>query len=155
MAAQPNVVVADTTRVDETEQSRTRLVARKLFDGTPLVNAANTLYRRFVRDRADDGAERSTAWIADWLADKSGDDPFFLLVNYLEPHLEYRPPRETTERHLPEGATDEEAMDVPQAPWEFLAGDLDLSERDLPLLRRSTGARSPTSTSSWPRSGPR
>jgi arylsulfatase A-like enzyme len=121
--------------VDETEESRARLVARKLFDGNPVVNAANTLYRQFVRDRSDDGAERSTNWIADWLADRSRDDPFFLLVNYLEPHLTYRPPRETTERHLPEGATYEEAMAVPQEPWEFLAGDLDLSERDLGLLR--------------------
>jgi len=121
--------------VDETEESRARLVARKLFDGNPLVNAANTLYRQFVRERSDDGAERSTNWIADWVTDRSGDDPFFLLVNYLEPHLEYRPPRETTERHLPEDATYEEAMDVPQKPWEFMAGDLDLSERDLGLLR--------------------
>ena len=121
--------------VDETERSRARLVARKLFDGNPLVNAANTLYRRLVRDRSDDGAERSTAWIADWLADRSREDPFFLLVNYLEPHLEYRPPRETTERHLPDDATYEEAMAVPQEPWAYLAGDLDLSERDLALLR--------------------
>jgi len=121
--------------VDETEESRARLVARKLFDGNPLVNAANTLYRQFVRDRSDDGAERSTSWIADWLTGRTRDDPFFLLVNYLEPHLEYRPPRETTERHLPEDATYEEAMDVPQEPWAFLAGDLDLSERDLGLLR--------------------
>ncbi|MFB6140644.1 MAG: sulfatase [Halosimplex sp.] len=122
--------------VDETEGSRARLVARKLFEGNPLVNAANALYRTAVRDRSgDDGARRSTAWIADWLADRSDGDPFFLLVNYLEPHLDYDPPRETTERHLPDGATYEEAMDVPQEPWAFLAGDRELSERDLDLLR--------------------
>ncbi|MFC7142146.1 sulfatase [Halosimplex aquaticum] len=121
--------------VDVTEESRARLVARKLFAGNPLVNTANALYRRFVRDRSDDGAERSTAWIADWLDDRSREDPFFLLVNYLEPHLDYEPPRRTTEPHLPDDATYEEAMDVPQEPWDFLAGTLDLSDRDLRLLR--------------------
>ncbi|WP_436923609.1 sulfatase-like hydrolase/transferase [Halosimplex amylolyticum] len=121
--------------VDVTEENRTRLVARKLFAGNPLVNAANALYRRFVRDRADDGARRSTAWIADWLDDRSREDPFFLLVNYLEPHLDYEPPRRTTEPHLPDDATYEEAMAVPQEPWDYLAGTLDLSDRDLRLLR--------------------
>ncbi|WP_123538589.1 sulfatase [Halosimplex salinum] len=121
--------------VDETEGSRARLVARKLFDGNPVVNAANTLYRRLVRDRSDDGAQRSTEWIADWLGDRSTDRPFFLLANYLEPHLDYRPPKRTTERHLPDDATYEEAMAVPQEPWEYLAGDLELSDRELRLLR--------------------
>jgi len=121
--------------VDVTEESRTRLVARKLFSGNPLVNTANALYRRFVRDRADDGARRSTDWIADWLAGRTSETPFFLLVNYLEPHLEYRPPRETAARHLPDDADYDEAMAVPQEPWDYLAGNLDLSERDLRLLR--------------------
>ncbi|WP_232700490.1 sulfatase [Halobacterium wangiae] len=121
--------------VEETEESRLRAVARELFDGNPFANVANVLYRYLVRDRADDGAARSTEWIENWLGDRDATDPFFLFVNYLEPHLEYRPPRRLAEQYLPANATYEEAMDVPQEPWEYLAGNLTLSDSELQLLR--------------------
>ncbi|NIC00387.1 sulfatase [Halobacterium sp. R2-5] len=121
--------------VEETEERRARAVVRELFDGNPLANAANAAYRYLVRDRSDDGAARATAWITDWLGERDGDRPFFLLANYLEPHLEYRPPERLAEQFLPANATYEEAMDVPQEPWAYLAGDLSLSDSDLQLLR--------------------
>ncbi|AHG02800.1 sulfatase [Halobacterium sp. DL1] len=121
--------------VEETEESRVRAVARELFDGNPLANVANVLYRYLVRDRTDDGAARSTEWIENWLADREAEDPFFLLVNYLEPHLKYRPPRRLAEQFLPANATYEEAMEVRQEPWEYLAGNLTLSDSEFQLLR--------------------
>src|SRR6056297_1075202 len=86
--------------VEETEERRLRAVGRKLLDGDPVANAANVLYRLFVRGRSDDGAARATSFVENWLADR-GTDPFFLFVNYLEPHLEYRPPRRLAEKFLP------------------------------------------------------
>jgi arylsulfatase A-like enzyme len=121
--------------VDETEESRVRAVAGKLLDGNPAANAANVLYRLLVRGRSDDGAARTTSFVENWLTDRDGDDPFFLFANYLEPHLEYRPPRRLAEQFLPSNATYEEAMDVPQEPWEYLAGDVTLSDSELRLLR--------------------
>ena len=121
--------------VEETEESRLRAVGRELFDGNPVANVANVLYRLLVRDRSDDGAARSTEWVEGWLSDRESDDPFFLLINYLEPHLEYRPPRRLAEQYLPANATYEEAMDVAQEPWEYLAGNLTLSDSDFQLLR--------------------
>jgi arylsulfatase A-like enzyme len=120
--------------VDETEESRVRAVGRKLLDGDPLANAANVLYRLFVRGRSDDGAARATSFVESWLADRD-TDPFFLFVNYLEPHLEYRPPRRLAEQFLPPGTTYEEANEVPQEPWAYLAGDVTLSDSELEMLR--------------------
>jgi len=56
-------------------------------------------------------------------------------VNYLEPHLKYRPPRRLAEQFLPANATYEEAMEVRQEPWEYLAGNLTLSDSEFQLLR--------------------
>lgn len=121
--------------VEVTEGSRVRAVARRMFADNPLANAANALYRLLVRNRSDDGAKRTTEWITDWLCDRTDDDPFFLLVNYLEPHLEYRPPRRIAEEYLPDDVTYHEAMNVPQRPWDYLAGNVTLSDRDFRILR--------------------
>ncbi|WP_135366068.1 sulfatase [Halosimplex halophilum] len=116
-------------------REKLRALARSLFDGNPLVNALNAVYGQFFRKREDSGARRTNRWVREWLADRGGDRPFFLFVNYLEPHLEYRPPRETTERFLPDGTSYEEAMAVPQDAWSHVAGDLDLDEEDFAALR--------------------
>lgn len=121
--------------VDVTEERRLRAVTGELFDGNPVVNAANVLYRYFVRNHSDDGAARGTQWIEEWLNARETDEPFFLLVNYLEPHLEYRPPRRLAERYLPDGVAYEEAMEIPQEPWEYIAGNVSLSESDVRTLR--------------------
>jgi len=121
--------------VEVTEQRRLAAVARRLFDGNPIANAANLLYRLLVRERKDEGAARTKSWITEWLAERDDEQPFFLLANFLEPHLEYRPPRRLAERYLPESHTYEEAMAVPQQPWRHLAGHQSLSDEDLRALR--------------------
>jgi len=121
--------------VDVLEERRLTAVSRRLLDGNPLANAANVLYRLLVRDRSDDGAKRTTTWIREWLDERDGERPFFLFANYLEPHLEYRPPRRLTEQHLPATVSYEEAMAVPQQPYEYLAGHVTLDEREFRALR--------------------
>jgi len=122
--------------VEVTDRSRLRAVAEALVDGNPAVNAANALYRLLVRDRTggDKGAARTTEWIRGWLAERDGTAPFFLFANYLEPHLEYRPPERLAARFLPGGVSYAEATNVPQAPWAYLAGDVSLSEREFEIL---------------------
>ena len=120
---------------DVLEESRIRALARGVFDGNPLANAANVLYHYLARGRSEGGGGRTTSWIGDWLNSRDDDRPFFLFANYLEPHLDYRPPRRLAEKHLPEGVTYREAMAVPQKPWEYLAGHITLSEQELRILR--------------------
>lgn len=106
------------------------------FRGNPVANVANLLYGKFFRKRRDDGARRTNRLIRDrldrWTA---GEDPLFLFVNYLEPHLEYRPPREYAQEWLPEDVSYEEASAVNQDAWAYLTGEVEMSERDFRALR--------------------
>lgn len=103
--------------------------------GNPLVTAANIAYSEFIKPNGDDGAARTTDWIETWLGDREGHRPFFLFANYIEPHAEYRPPREYAEPFLPDGADYEDAMAVRQDPRAFDAGQYDLTDHERALLR--------------------
>jgi arylsulfatase A-like enzyme len=113
-----------------------RNVTHRLFDGNPLVNAANAIYGQFVRKRAeDDGARTTNEWVADWLDERDADRPFFLFINYLEPHLEYRPPEDHAERYLPDGVSYAEAMEINQDAWRYIADEAEMTNRDFEILR--------------------
>jgi arylsulfatase A-like enzyme len=114
---------------------RIRSLVPKLFEGNPLVNLANVAYGQFVANGSDKGARHTNEWICDWLGAREGDRPFFLFANYLEPHLEYRPPAEYARPFLPADATYEAAMAVPQEPWAYLAGETEISDEEFDLLR--------------------
>ncbi|ELY54939.1 sulfatase [Natronococcus amylolyticus DSM 10524] len=115
---------------------RWKELARHIFDGNPPLNALNALYAFFQhRHGSDDGAKRANDWVKEWLDDREESDPFFLFLNYMEPHLEYAPPQEYTEQHLPDGVTFKEAMQVEQDAFRYIAGDLEMTERDFEILR--------------------
>ncbi|WP_049898156.1 sulfatase [Halococcus agarilyticus] len=123
--------VARTTEGIET----VRALAARLVEGNPLVNVANAVYGQFFRKREDDGARRANREVADWLAARESSRPFFLFANYLEPHLEYRPPEAHAERYLPDGVSYEEAMAISQDAWGYIAGDVEHTEREFAALR--------------------
>ncbi len=110
-------------------------LADRLTDGNPFINIANALYGKFLRKRTDDGAHRTNEWIGKWLVDRELDNPFFLFINYLEPHLEYRPSKEFAEQFLPDGVTYDEAMAVPQDAWAYIAGKSEMDGQDFEILR--------------------
>ncbi|ELY41186.1 sulfatase, partial [Natronorubrum tibetense] len=128
---------ADMGAVVRGEDLREKLDAtrNRLFDGNPVVNAANILYSELLQPAGDDGSDRSTTWVANWLAERDADDPFFLFCNFIEPHVEYDPPQEYAERFLPEGASYEEAAAIRQDPRAFDCEDYELTDRDFALLR--------------------
>ncbi|WP_331234299.1 sulfatase [Natronorarus salvus] len=112
-----------------------RGVAKKILEGNPLTNLTNAVYGQFFRRRSDEGARATNEWIDDWLTERADTRPFFLFVNYLEPHLEYRPQKQIAEAYLPDGVSYEEAMEVPQDAWEYIAGNLEMGEREFDILR--------------------
>ncbi|MFC4989693.1 sulfatase [Saliphagus infecundisoli] len=112
-----------------------RALARRIVDGNPITNVANAVYGQFLRKQEDDGAKRTNEWVYDWLDDRDDSRPFFLFINYLEPHLEYRPPETFADPFLPSDVAFEEAMDVSQDAWSYIAGNTDLSDRELEALR--------------------
>lgn len=112
-----------------------KAVSRALSDGNPIINLANTIYGQFFRKTEDDGAKRTNEWIEDWLTSRNDSRPFFLFANYLEPHLEYHPPREHAARFLPGGVSYDKAMSVSQDAWGYIAGNIELSDKELEILR--------------------
>ncbi len=111
-------------------------LARYVFDGNPAINTLNALYAFLQHKQSDnDGAKRTNEWVKEWLNNRDASDPFFLFVNYMEPHLEYRPPREYTEDFLPNSVSYSEAMNVEQDTFGYIAGDLEMTERDFEILR--------------------
>jgi arylsulfatase A-like enzyme len=120
-----------------TEGGRERVLALfdRLFEGNPIVNTVNALYGRYGRKRVDNGAARTNRWLDGWFDEREADRSFFLFVNYLEPHLEYRPPEAYAKRFLPDGIGYKEAMSVPQDAWGYLVGNIELSDDDFEILR--------------------
>ncbi len=114
-----------------------RLTALKeqLTAGNPAVTLANVAYERYLC--RDNGAERTTQWIDDWLSQREtrGDHrPFFLFCNYIEPHIEYDPPQIYAEQFLSDEELTEAAQ-LRQDPRAFDVGEYDLTDRECELLR--------------------
>ncbi|ARS91221.1 sulfatase [Natrarchaeobaculum aegyptiacum] len=128
---------ADMGAVVRGEDLREKLAAtrRRLFDGNPVVNAANILYSEVFQPAGDDGAARTTEWVTDWLRTREADRPFFLFCNYIEPHVEYDPPQEYAERFLPDDASYEDATAIRQDPRAYDCDDYEITDREFDLLR--------------------
>ncbi|MFU1780584.1 sulfatase-like hydrolase/transferase [Haloarcula japonica] len=120
---------------EEEGLDKLRKATKALFDGNPVTNLTNAIYGQFFRKTEDDGAARTNEWINNWLTDRDDSRPFFLFVNYLEPHLEYRPPKAHAKEYLPEGISYEQAIETPQDAWSYIANDIEMSEEDFEILR--------------------
>jgi arylsulfatase A-like enzyme len=114
--------------------AKIRAAFEHVFDGNPLINAANLCYSQWLQARTDSGAARTTDRVETWLTG-ARETPFFLFINYLEPHIRYQPPEAHAERFFPNDATYEEALAVRQDPCAHNVGQYELSERDRTLLR--------------------
>ncbi len=73
---------ADMGAVVRGEDLREKLEATRthLFDGNPLVNAANILYSELFQPAGDDGSDRATSWIDSWLQTRADERPFFSVL---------------------------------------------------------------------------
>lgn len=105
------------------------------FRGNPFKNLANLVYGQYFRKRQDDGARRTNKLIQKELDSWLDNDPLFLFVNYLEPHLEYRPPRELARSYLPEGVGLNEANSINQDAWAYITGETEMDNRDFEILQ--------------------
>lgn len=108
----------------------------KKFRGNPLKNIGNLIYGNFFRKRHDDGAQRTNCILSDRISEwGDNSNPFFLFVNYLEPHLEYNPPDEYAERFLPNNVSVQEARAVNQDAWAYITGETTMNEWEFEVLR--------------------
>ena len=119
----------------KTLTGKARAVRRELFSGNPVRNALNAAYAQYTHRYGDDGAKRTVKRFGNWLDSRTDDRSFFAFVNCIEPHIDYRPPREYVEERLPEGTSYEEALAVRQDPRAFDVEEYDLTEREFRILR--------------------
>ena len=97
-----------------------------------LFNLLYAVYLRYQSESYDSGARRTNERLFDWLDD--GDESFFGFVNYVEPHLPYEPPSEYVDAFLPADMEPGRLESVNQDPWAYLAGDLEMDDRDFDAL---------------------
>ncbi|WP_318568845.1 sulfatase [Salinigranum marinum] len=93
---------------------------------------ANAIFTKYLRRRYDYGALLTNWKVRRWLDNWNGSKPFFMFINYLEPHLKYDPPKKYCD--LPEGVSTSEAKQINQSPWEYVTGETQLSDRELTIL---------------------
>ncbi|PSP77004.1 sulfatase [Halobacteriales archaeon QS_1_68_20] len=121
---------------EDTVPDRLRALADVLTARNAPRTLLNAFYAKFLAGRHDDGARNETRRAVKWIRERAGDErPFFLFVNYIEPHLEYDPP-ETYRRQVLESDQRERAEEVNQDPWEYVAGDAHMDEEDFEVLER-------------------
>ncbi len=110
-----------------------RAFAPKLASSNGLKTLANALFLVTLWDRYDSGAWRTTRQAKQWV--RNADDPFFMFLNYHEPHLEYDPPGSYTTEVAPVGMSPPEAGDVNQEAWAYVTGEVEMDESDFRRLR--------------------
>ncbi len=95
----------------------------------------NGLYSKFLRKRYDDGG-RLTNWrIKRWLSSQDTQEkPFFMFVNYLEPHLEYDPPEEFKYRFQSDDLNDSDLDSINQDAWSYICGQIEMENQDFDAL---------------------
>lgn len=134
---------ADWDRVDVTAAVNSESTVEGLitvFKQTPLRRHPQLIRslwnKKFGETPSDDGARLITSRASQWIENQSNrDSPFFLFLNYLEPHLPYSPPDEFSKKYL----SDEDlniAGDIDQDPWRYIAGQVAHSDEDFRLLKK-------------------
>ncbi|WP_255167310.1 sulfatase [Natrononativus amylolyticus] len=114
---------------------RIRAGLSKLASRNAPATLLNVCYSELLRERYDNGAWLTNRRIDRWLGKRTGDRPFFVFANYLEPHLEYDPPRAFRDRFLPDGMEPSALNAVNQDAWSYIAGLEEMDGREFEALR--------------------
>lgn len=95
-------------------------------------NGMNAAYRQLdLWD--DDGAKAAVSKSRKIISE---DQPYFLFVNFLEPHLPYEPPESHKRKFIPEEISDTEVDDVNQDAREYNVRNVEMDEFDFDVLER-------------------
>ncbi len=110
-------------------------VSKSLLRRDGLRTLINGIYSKLFRGKYDNGA-RVTNWrIKRWLSKyRNQESPFFMFVNYLEPHLEYDPPDEFKYKFLPDELTRSDLATVNQDAWSYICDQAEMDDQDFEAL---------------------
>jgi len=95
-----------------------------------------SLVKKVDAENPDKGSLHRSRMVIDWL-DKNynGEEPFFMFVQFMEPHLPCWPPQPFRGKFLPEDISEEEVKKVNQEPNLVRTKKVQMSPRDWAILR--------------------
>jgi len=94
------------------------------------------LVKKVDPENPDKGSLHRARMVIDWLErNYDGKEPFFMFVQFMEPHLRCWPPEPFRSKFLLEDVTEDEARKVNQDPNLVRAGKVRMSKRDWAILR--------------------
>lgn len=111
-----------------------RLLVQSTVQGTPLRNLVNGLYglRAFSYDK---GARLINWHVRRWFQRNCEPDrPFFMFINYMEPHLPYRPPRGYRQLFMPPDLSPDRSLSINQDPFAYVVGAETMQESEFQIL---------------------
>ncbi len=106
-----------------------------LNKGNPFVNLINGIYGNSLWRRYDYGARRINRLAAKALERMDKRRPFFIFINYLEPHLKYAAPEPWFGKFLDKGTSRKKALGVNQDAWACMGGTARMTAEDFEILR--------------------
>jgi arylsulfatase A-like enzyme len=108
-----------------------------VIKGNPFINIVNGVYGKYFWRRYDYGARRINKIVGKLLHDELAriGTPFFIFINYLEPHLIYRAPKPFFGMFLSKNISKKEALSVNQDAWGYMGGVVPMTEADFEVLR--------------------
>jgi arylsulfatase A-like enzyme len=114
--------------------SRFRSLLSQWRVGNPLANLINSAYNRAWAYRRDQGSQlvhRVLSWV------RTQSSPWFAFVHFMEPHLEYKPPRSLRNRFVQCQAQARQLIqqDQMRMAWRHIAGVERLSDEELATWR--------------------
>ena len=110
------------------------ILARRFMSRTPFRNLINGLFS-YVAFRYDKGAWLTNRQVGRWLRQEyNAGKPFFMFINYMEPHLKYQPPRKTRERFQSPLVGKKERRAINQDALAYNSGAIEMQAADFPVL---------------------
>jgi arylsulfatase A-like enzyme len=95
-------------------------------------NGLNAAYRQVV-EKPDDGASYAVKHAKNVL---KGERPYFLFINFLEPHLPYEPPDSYKMRFMPDSISNSQVTEVNQNARDYNIRNIDMTDQDFDILER-------------------
>ncbi len=108
-----------------------------VIKGNPFINIANGVYGKYFWRRYDYGARRINRIVKKLLHDEltKSRTPFFIFINYLEPHLIYRAPEPFFGMFLAKTISKKDALSVNQDAWGYMGEIAPMTKTDFEVLK--------------------
>jgi len=95
-------------------------------------NVLNAAYRQIV-EQPDDGAKRAVQH-AQTVVNR--EDPYFLFINFLEPHLPYEPPDDYEMKFMSDSISENQVAGVNQNARDYNVRNVSMTDEDFDILER-------------------